>query len=96
MRSKFYGTYAMIGGHEYDVAVEYTVNKPEPDVNEPGGIDIHGIYHDDTGCLMDSMSPDEIDAVYMQVTESAEDEAAAYADYLYDMRKDRELDRSKG
>ena len=63
-------TYAEIQGVEFDsVTVMYNTSPAEPDVNWGGSCDVTGVYLEDQGDVMGSMTNDELDQLELRVDE---------------------------
>ena len=57
---------------DIDVEVWYDYSDPEPDVNWPGGLEIHGVFPDYLAgavCILGTLSAEEIESLEMAVIE---------------------------
>ena len=84
-------TWALISGHEQDVCVFWEWSPSEPDVNWNGGLVLEGIEvggNEVSDDMSDKELADLLERVERDLGEYDDD---GYGDYLYDLRKDREL-----
>lgn len=86
-----YKTFCDVQGEEFDVVVDADYCAAEPDVNAPAGWEINEVKAKGVD-VMHLMSEDELDGLSMRIAESGADDEDAWGDYLYDQKKDRELD----
>tara|TARA_R110000796_G_scaffold204898_1_gene320944 strand:- start:64 stop:324 length:261 start_codon:yes stop_codon:yes gene_type:complete len=66
---KKWATFCEVDEVELDVMIFYNTSPAEREVNWAGGLDITGVYFEDEGCMLESMSPEEIDALEERVIE---------------------------
>ena len=82
-----------VRGVDYDdVVVMYETSPPEPDVNWAGGCDINAVCFGDRD-LLDDMTSREVDELVDHISTSYSDPSDGYGDYLYEQRKDYELEQ---
>ena len=81
-----------VKGVDYDdVEVIYETSPPEPEVNWPGGCDVLSVTWGEQE-LLDDMTSREVDEVIDRISTSY-DPDDGYGDYLYEQRKDYELEQ---
>ena len=87
-----YHTTVEIKDIQHDVEVHYRINAPEPDVGEPGGVEVESVWFEDQGCLMGEMSDDQIEDLEHEIAERETSSHEAAADHAYDDWKDRQME----
>lgn len=86
-------TFASVAGIDYDdVLVSWELERPEPDVNFAGGVILNAVYVAVDKDMLDSMTEREQDDLAQRLLEGAYD-YDSYGDYLYEQRKDYELEQ---
>ena len=86
-------TYVEIDGIEFEVKACWEYQPAEDDTNTAEGIEVTGAYFEDEGCIMYKLSDDETDALYSRVWDEVSGSGDdGYGDYLYEQRKDREME----
>ena len=58
--------------------VEFFVQPPEPDVNEPGGIELECIWYEDEGNIIDEASEKELATIAQELIEYMNDLGESY------------------
>jgi len=76
--SQEYNWHCVIGGEDYDNCnVHVFIQPPEPDVNEPGGMEIESIAHAGRD-ITDDATDDELNTIAMDLYEYLNDMEQAY------------------
>ena len=90
-------TYADVQGIEMSVAVEVEYQPAEPDVNVGEGVEVVSITLKDGTDITPKMTDAEIEQLEMRVEEMVfqgfSDDIDERADWEYEQRRDRELER---
>ena len=71
-RDHWTDSYVIIDEVEVVVRVRFKWVKAEPDVNEPGGLDLYDVYADGVD-VMDKMTDDDLDDLALRVGENYEE-----------------------
>lgn len=88
-------TYVEINGEEENISVELEYSPPEPDVNFAGGIEIVGVWCEDTevsGQLTEQAFEDLEQRMVDEYTTGVSDDIDERADWEYEQRKDAMLE----
>jgi hypothetical protein len=88
---KFITSISVKGVDYDDVEVLYETSPAEPDVNWPGGCDVYAVYYGKVD-LLPEMTSREVDELVDHISTSY-DPDDGYGDYLYERRKDYELEQ---
>ena len=90
-------TFAEVQGVELEVEVFYEYQPEERDTNTAEGVETVSAYHEDEGDMMPKMTDAEIEQLEMRVTELVmqgfSDDIDERADWEYEQRRDRELEK---